>query len=203
MSTSPKIDMINLSIVRQSYANTVFTHQVQEVAACEAVKKNGGINAWNIIIVSIVLVLLLLQVYFQNILLFTYIGSGVTVAEIVFLVIQLTFNYDQKYTLHKNSALKYMQLRDKYRLLITDIMNNSISTQDQIIKRDSLQAEYQILCDLSPQTGEKERKEAQRILNKRGVIDGEQFTWSDEEIDFFLPELLKLAGLKQNQKGRD
>jgi len=85
-----------------------------------------------------------------------------------------------------------MNLRDNYRLLIADIMDESISKKMIINRRNSLQHQYQVISDLSPQTGSTEYNEAQRRLNKRGNVEGEQFTWSDEEIDRFLPEELRL-----------
>ena len=94
--------------------------------------------------------------------------------------------------MHKGSALKYMELRDCYRSLIADIMNGNIATETILSRRDMLQHEYQVISDLSPQTGNKEYIEAQIRLNKRGAIQGEEFTWSDEEIDHFLPETLRL-----------
>lgn len=88
-----------------------------------------------------------------------------------------------------------MGLRDAYRSLITDVMNEAIQTNEIISRRDLLQREYQIISDLAPQTGNKEYTEAQKRLNKRGVVSGEDFTWSDEEIDWFLPENLRLKKL--------
>lgn len=183
----------NLSIIRQTFANTVFTHKVQEIA-CEFQEKYSLIVKWvNIMVVGIVLVIQLLQTANSSNIIYSYIGSGITVAEILFLIIQLTFSFEQKAILHKNVALKFMGLRDEYRSLITDVMNSSISIKDTIARRNHLQREYQVICDLSPQTGSKEYAEAQKRLNKRGEVEGEQFTWSDEEIDRFLPENLRLG----------
>lgn len=190
------MDIKNLSIVRQSFANTVFTHKVQEVAAEFQGKKAHLVIIWNIVLVSIVLILLVIQSFNPDEVWLTYIGAGVTVSEIIFLVIQLSFNFEQKSVLHKNSALKFMALRDNYRSLITDIMNEQIDSNGIIVKRDSLQYQYQVICDLAPQTGSAEYTEAQMRLNKRGAVAGEEFTWSDEEIDWFLPANLRLK-LKQ------
>ena len=187
------MDINNLSIVRQSFANTVFTHKVQEVAAELHGKKANTIRVINIVLVSIVLILLVIQTIYPTAIILTYIGAGVTAGEILFLIIQLSFNFEQRAVLHKNSALKFMGLRDKYRSLITDIMSETLSSDEVISRRDSLLHEYQVLSDLSPQTGSKEYKEAQKRLNKRGVINGEEFTWSDEEIDWFLPEKLRIS----------
>jgi len=185
-------DIKNLSIVRQSFANTVFTHKVQEVAAKNQERNVFKVKVTNIILVIAVLVLLFFQALKPENILFSYIAAGVTIAEVIFLIIQLSFSYEQRATIHKSSALKYMGLRDNYRSLITDIMNDSITTEILITRRDSLQREYQIISDLAPQTGSTEYKEAQKRLNKRGAVEGEDFTWSDEEIDRFLPEKLRL-----------
>ncbi len=186
------MDLKNLSIVRQTFANVVFTHKVQEIAAEFQQRKTLYVKIANIILVSIVLVLLFFQAsYYQKVWL-SYAGAGITIAEIIFLIIQLTFSFEQQMTMHKNSALKYMGLRDCYRSLIVDIMNDKIALETILSKRNLLQREYQVISDLSPQTGSKEYKEAQKRLNKRGVVEGEEFTWSDEEIDRFLPETLRL-----------
>ena len=182
----------NLSIIRQSFASTVFTHKVQEVAVEKQEKNVLTIKVVNIVLVSIVLVLLIIQASNPENLLFAYIGAGITVAEVIFLIIQLTFSFEQSVVMHKNSALKYMGLRDAYRSLIVDVMGDSISYEQITSRRDLLQREYQIISDLAPQTGPYEYAEAQKRLNKRGTVQGEEFTWSDEEIDWFLPENLRL-----------
>lgn len=186
------MDTNNLSIIRQSFASTVFTHKVQEVAVENQENNVLIIKIINIAFVSIVLILLLIQVAKPENLIFSYIGAGVTIAEIIFLIIQLSFNFEQRVIMHKNSALKYMGLRDAYRLLITDVMNESIPDNEIVTRRNLLQREYQIISDLAPQTGSREYTEAQKRLNKRGAVSGEEFTWSDDEIDWFLPEDLRL-----------
>lgn len=190
------MDTKNLSIIRQSFASTVFTHKVQEISAENQESKVFIVKIMNVLLVSAVLILLVVQLSHPENLIFTYIGTGMTVAEIIFLIIQLSFNFEQRVVAHKNSALKYMGLRDAYRSLITDVMNESISDIEIVTRRDLLQREYQIISDLAPQTDSKEYTEAQRRLNKRGAVSGEEFTWSDEEIDWFLPESLRIQNGK-------
>lgn len=186
------MDTKNLSIVRQSFANTVFTHKVQEVAA-----ENSGMYALklkiaNLGIVALAFVMLLLQVANPTNLVFSYLGSGIAAGEIIFLIVQLNFNFEQVTLGHKNSALKYMQLRDKYRGLIVDIMNEQASQDTIIAHRNELQAQYQVISDLAPQTGMKDYIEAQKRLHTSGVSGGEHYTWSEAEIDSFLPNELRL-----------
>lgn len=190
------MDLINLSVVRQSFAQTVFTHQVQEIAAANKRKKVLWIKLSNVLIVSLILILLGIQSQSPDRPIYSYLGAGLTIAEIVFLIIQLNFDFEGQSLLHKNAALKYMGLRDRYRLLIADIMNSQAPKKEIIARRDSLQNEYQSISDLAPNTGKKEYDAAQIALNKKGLVKGEQYTWSDKEIDHFLPEELRLSGKK-------
>lgn len=192
------MDVKNLSIVRQSFAQAVFTHKVQEVAAENTGKWVLGVKIANIVIVSFALVMLILQTANPSSLIFSYLGSGIAVGEIIFLIVQLTFNFEQVTLSHKNLALKYMQLRDKYRALIADIMNEQISFETITARRDSLQAEYQVISDLAPQTEIKEYIEAQKRLHTANNSGGEHYTWADAEIDQFLPENLRFGTSKGN-----
>lgn len=187
------MDTINLSIVRQSFASTVFTHKVQEVAAETQQRKALVVKVFNIGLVGIILLLLVLQVKYPDKTYLSNFATAVTLIEIFFLIIQLNFNFEEKMVMHKNSALKYLGLRDRYRSLIADIMSESISQETLISRRDALQCEYQTISDLASQTGSKDYTEAQKRLNKRGAVEGEEFSWSDAEIDWFLPENLKLG----------
>lgn len=191
------MDTKNLSIARQQFAQSVFTHKVQESAA----ERNNVYFIWvkiiNIFLVSLTLLFLILQAFNQKIPIYSYIAAGITLIEIIFLVIQLNFNFDKKMSEHKSSALKYMALRDKYKIFIVDIVNNNLSDKEIRDKRDTLKNEYQLVSDMAPQTNFKNYGKAQEKLFGRKK-SGEEFTWSDDEIDYFLPEDLKLANLKKD-----
>jgi len=186
------MDKNNLSTVRQSFANTVFTHKVHEVASEFQGKKAFAVKIVNLVFIGLIFIFLILQALYMANPIFSYIGIGLTVGDTIFLIVQLSFNFDEKAVQHKNFALKYMGLRDKYRELITDIMNGDISRNEIRSRRNGLQTEYQVISDLAPQTGRSEYNETQKRLNKRGIVQGEDFTWSDEEIDMFLPQELIL-----------
>lgn len=187
------MDKKNLAIVRQSFAQAVFTHQVQEAAANRNLVYVRRMKIINVAMTTAVLVLITLQASCPEFLLFSILATCFSVAEITFLIVQLTYSFDDKILSHKGAALEYMALRDKYGLLITDIMNQKISIDMICDKRDTLQAEYQQVSNRSPITTSKDFDTAQLRLNKRGKVAGEQFTWSNEEIDRFLPEELRLS----------
>ena len=196
------MDLRNLSIIRQSFANTVFTHKVQEVATEVQERKSNCVKIVNIIIVSLILILLFLQAFFQNKIFISFISTGLTIGEVIFLIVQLTFNFDKEMDLHKKTALKYMALRDSYLSLITDIMNESIDSNNIINKREKLKEEYKSICESAIQTNRKEYYEAQKRLSTKIKNKGEDFTWSDEEIDRFLPEALRLTK-KENKRSKN
>lgn len=156
------MDKANIAIIRHSFASTVFTHKVQEVAAERQEANSRKVKVANILILAMVLILLIFQIYNPNQVIFSYLGSALTVFEILFLVVQMTFDYEEKFIIHKNSALKYLALRDKYRLLLADIINNTLTNELIRVKRDQLQGEYELICELSPQTGPLDYKEAQK-----------------------------------------
>ena len=193
------MDVNNLSIIRQSFANTVFTHKVHEVAAEFQGKKAFKVKIINLFITAVVLIFLIFFFFYMKNPIYSFIGIGLTIGDTIFLIIQLSFNFEEKAVQHKNFALKYMGLRDKYRELITDIMNNDIAKSEIKSRRDTLQTEYQVISDLAPQTGRKEYEDAQKRLNKRGIVEGEDFTWSDEEIDRFLPDKLRLKKVNKEK----
>jgi hypothetical protein len=184
------MDIKNLSIVRQSYANVVFNHKKQEIASEIQGKFVWWIKISNIILVFLVLIFIVFQLSFPESTIFSSLGLGISIAEIIFLIIQLTFNFEHKEILHKNSALKFMGLRDSYSLLIADIMNG-LDLEPIKQRRDDLKNQYQTICDLAPQTGDKEYKKTQNRLGTN-CVENEEFTWSDEEIDRFLPEELRI-----------
>jgi hypothetical protein len=184
MSTDTK----NLAVVRQSFAQCVFTHQVQEAASNRMQSSAKKYKIVNIVLVSVVLVLLVVQAFFPQNLVLTYISAGITAGEIIFLVVQLTFSVEQQSVLHKNSALKYMSLRDRYKNLLADIVDGTKNKHELLACRDALQVEYQTVSDMSPITSSNDYDQAQESLGLDGK--GEQYTWSDKEINRFLPKEL-------------
>lgn len=185
------MDKKNLAIVRQSFAQTVFTHQVQESAANRNTRYSKNIKIINIVTVAIVLILVLLQSIFPQSNFLNFIALGVSIFEIMFLMVQLNFNFEDRASSHKMSALEYMGIRDEYRMLITDIMSGSLEKGVLVEKRNSLQNKYQQVSKMSPTTTSRDFASAQLSLNNK-IVQGEQFTWSDKDIDRFLPEDLRI-----------
>ena len=180
---------IQLSTLRQNFAQCVFTHQVQEAAANRNFRKSHFYAKINIALVAAVLLMIVLQAKYQQTGWYTAVGSGLAIGEILFLIVQQTFNVDEKAVLHKNSALQYMALRDRYLTLISDFSSKGINKDAYKSRRDHLLNQYEVVSKLSPQTEYEDYLQAQKSLGLTG--NDEQYTWSDAEIDRFLPKQLR------------
>jgi len=76
-------------------------------------------------------------------------------------------------------------IRERYINLISDFTEDRITQEKAIEKRDRLQSQLKSLYSHSPQISPKAYTKAQERLK-----DKEDFTFSNEEINKFLPESL-------------
>lgn len=93
---------------------------------------------------------------------------------------------------HKQTAEEYKSLRDRFMDLIRQIMDNKA---ESIIEPQLQQLlnEYALIGKHSFDTTIDDYNRAQQKLGLQGT--GESFTWSNEEIDKFLPEELRLSSM--------
>ena len=91
---------------------------------------------------------------------------------------------------HKQTAEEYKSLRERFVDLIRQIMDGKTKdcTETQLQR---LLDEYSLIGKHSFDTTVSDYSNAQRKLGLHG--GGESFTWSNEEIDRFLPEELRLS----------
>lgn len=186
------MDEKNLAIIRQSFANAALGHKIQEVAADRKDAIAAKLKWFELVLVGAVLILFIVQAQIPNILIFSYIGAGLTVAEILLLLIKQTFHLDDDIVAHKNAASKHLGLRDRYRSLISDVIEANIEPKELRQQRDVLLHEYQLIVSLSLPTTSKDYEEAMRRMKLEQ--DGEN-VWSDKQINHLLPkELRKQTG---------
>lgn len=120
-------------------------------------------------------------------------------AYIGMLLIALSLSYEMfnkedislKMFQHKIFAEKYKSLRDEYMSLIEEIMSKHSTEHELRTKKDALQKRYSATGEHAPETTNVDYKNAQNGLGLDGNSN-EEFTWSDKEIDKFLPEQLRL-----------
>ena len=94
---------------------------------------------------------------------------------------------------HKSVAEKYKNLRDDFMALIEEVMSSSSDEAILRNKKDLLQKRYSQIGETSPETTYRDYSATQKGLGLVGLND-EEFTWSNAEINKFLPEELRLQG---------
>lgn len=183
------IDKNNLALVRQSFASTALSHKVHEMAVVRKERKSKLFKILNIFLVSCVLVLLVLQANTNKSHVYSIAAAGLTALEMVLLITSLAFNVEGEIVAHKNSALKYMSLRERYKVLIGDIISERISAKAATSVRNEYLREYQNISDLAVQTDENDYSKA---MSKLKIVEDDKNVWSDKQIDNLLPKELRV-----------
>lgn len=183
------INKQNLATVRHNFANTTFSHKVHEMAAERKEGRSGRHKAANVGLITLVLLIFCLQATGNSSTALNAIGIGLTAGEVVLMIISLTFNHEPEIHSHKNTALKYMNLRDRYRSLIADMVAGSIDNTKAAHERDALLHEYQVISDLALTTT---KGDYSRAMDELQLTPDGQNTWSDEQIDSLLPKALRI-----------
>ena len=140
------MDILNLSVIRQAFGNVVYTHKIHEISAEAESRKSLKIRLSNIGLVASVLITIIIQISIPKDILWSYIGAGLTISEVIFLIIQLSFNFSDKALQHKKTALSLLNIREKYIGLMADIINDNLDVSKIVKQRDELQSKLEIIC---------------------------------------------------------
>lgn len=180
------MNKINLQIIRESFGRTVYSHKTYE-KEFEIQEFKSNIFKWsNIVILTIgSSTLLATLITDRNELLIT--GSVFTALGLALAIFQLSFNPEEKAYKYKQSANQLWQIREKYTCLIADIMSEKIKDDDVHLKRDALLKELDLVYKNSLPTSATAYCKASKALKEL-----EEFTFSDSEINKFLPKDLWL-----------
>jgi hypothetical protein len=87
---------------------------------------------------------------------------------------------------HRDAAAGLWPIRESYLSLLTDLKSGAIDDQQAMARRDALQGQLATIYKSVPQTDGKAYGRAQKALKQ-----DEDLTFSDAEIDAFLPNSLK------------
>lgn len=173
------------SQVRECYGRVVYSHVVHEKCADLYLKRRSFINNLQIVLSAITTGTLLISLFGE--------GKSGTVLGAIFSTILLALNtYAKDYDLgklaqkHSDTAVTLWSIRESYLSLLTDMTIGSLSLAQMQAKRDDLQKSLEVVYQSAPRTNEKAFTKAQKALK----ID-KQMTFSDEEIDMFLPNNLR------------
>lgn len=175
--------------IRECFGRVVWSHKTQEKCADIVLKIHKRIKFWMIVLSATTTTSLLFAFLGDN-KIGTMVGAGLS--TLLFALTSYSKDYDlgeiaQK---HIKSANELWNIRETYLSLLTDIKISNISPNEITKKRDALQAEVLTIYKGSPRTHSKAYNEACKALKKN-----EEYTFSDVEIDAFLPNELKKHSL--------
>jgi hypothetical protein len=171
--------------LRENYGKIVYSHKTQEKCADILTSQHKLIKNTQVILSALITTGLLVRIFKGE--------EWALVASTILSAIQFGFtSFLKEYNLgetiqkHSTAALELFDIREKYLSLLTDLRAELITLEALIKKRDELLEELSKTYKGSPRTFSKAYKEAQRALQLN-----DELTFSDEEIDKFLPNSLR------------
>jgi hypothetical protein len=184
-SDTPESRKILKGQLRECYGRVVYSHKIHEKCSDILLSRLSNIKLWQIILSAVT----------TGGFISTFFGAGevgaaigVVISTTLLVLNAYTKNYDlgelaQK---HKQAANEIWLIREKYLSLLTDLAMNEKPIEVLQADRDELLADLHGVYSGSPSTTFDAYKKAQDALQTK-----EDMTFSDEEIDAFLPNELK------------
>lgn len=179
-----QIDILE-SQIREIFGRVVYSHKTQEKCADIVLELHKCLKLILIVISALVTTSLLVKIFGDN---QWSLIVGVILSTILLGLNTYTKDYDlgeiaQK---HTNAANDLWDIRECFLSLLTDMKAGLLSVNQIVARRDELQNRLYSVYSGSPRTNYKAYKEAQKALQVN-----EELTFSDEEIDSFLPQELR------------
>ena len=171
--------------LRECFGRVVYSHKTHEKCADMLLSRLSTIKLWQIILSAVTTGGFVAAVFGAA---KVGAGVGVVVSTVLLALNTYTKNYDlgelgQK---HKQAAIDLRIVREKYLSLLTDLRIGEKPVQSLQEERDKLLEELHSVYSGAPNTTFKTYKKAQEALQTM-----QDMTFSDEEIDAFLPNELK------------
>lgn len=177
---------INLQIIRESFGRVVYSHKTYEKEFEIQESHARWLKIANLIILSFGSTGLISS-FISNNQCVLIIGSIFTFLGLGLAIFQMSFTPEEKAFKYKQTAHQLWQVREKYSCLIADIMNEKISEEEAKNKRDQLICDLDLIYKNALPTSSEAFQKASIALKKN-----EEFTFSDAEINKFLPKDLWL-----------
>ncbi|MBK8811018.1 MAG: SLATT domain-containing protein [Acidobacteria bacterium] len=191
MDTDSQIKVIEAQI-RECFGRVVYSHKTHEKCADIISRRHNSIKISQIVLSALTTTGVLIAVFGEN-----HIIGIITalLSATLFGINAFVKGYDlgeiaQK---HSDSASDLWGIRENYLSLLTDLNANVLTLDEVIQKRDVLQESLAGVYKGSPRTISKAYKEASKALQVN-----EELTFSDKEIDMFLP--VNLRKVKENNR---
>lgn len=170
---------------RECYGRVVYTHKTHEKCADLLLARLSGIKVWQIVLSSISTAGFVAAILGAG-----KVGAtcGVVVSTVLLVLNAYTKNYDLGALAqeHRRAAADLWLIREKYLALITDLRIGEETVEALTARRDGLLQELHGVYTGAPSTTFAAYRKAQQALQKQ-----QEMSFSDEEIDAFLPKALR------------
>ncbi|HDQ1726663.1 TPA: SLATT domain-containing protein [Salmonella enterica] len=171
--------------LRECYGRVVYSHKTHEKCSDILLSRLSSIKFWQIILSALTTGGFLATFFGAG---EVGTGVGIVVSTLLLILNAYTKDYDlgelaQK---HKQAANEIWLIREKYLSLLTDLAMGEKPIEQLQSERDSLLESLHSVYSGSPSTTFEAYKKAQDALKNK-----EDLTFSEEEIDAFLPKELK------------
>lgn len=174
--------------IRECFGRVVYATKTHEKSADLCVTKLHRIKFWQILLSALTTSGLLAAIFGGD-----KLSHPAAVAAAVVSMALLALNtyakdsdLGQRAERHKKTASELWDVRESYFSILTDLKDGSINREIARAKRDKLQARLASSYETAPRTSSKAYADASVGLKER-----EELTFSDAEIDAFLPESLR------------
>ena len=173
------------NVVRDPYAGVVWSHKIQEKQSDIYAEIYKCMETVKIIIASLTSVGIV-AIIFTDPLWLKLVSAFVSFFAVYINAYYKTFDLQKMMSLHKATANRLIEIRDQYKILLTKIRLRADSLENLILIYENLVNKTDQIYFESPSTSNKAVRRASKALK----INKDN-TFSDEEIDSFLPESLR------------
>lgn len=173
------------SQIREIYGRVIYTHKTHEKCA-DLLKSRSDCLKVTEILLSALTTTSILVIIFGDGCLFQFLAALFSTVLLCLTLYSKDFNLLALAEKHKQAALDILESREELLSLLVDIRIGNKQIDHYQTKRDQLNVRLVSTYRGAPKTISKAYQIASKALK-----ENEEFTFSDEEIDKFLPESLR------------
>jgi len=179
------------SQIRECFGRVVWSHKTHEKCADIYAERQKKLKLAEIFLLALTTTSLLSSVVGDQ-KIGTIIGAFLSTVVLCLTIYTKDFDLGKISKSHVDTANKLWHIRELYISLIADIKTKTITFSEVKSVRDRLQEELNSIYLNAPRTNSQAYELASKSLNKHGQLNqGEEMTFSDDEIDRFLPKDLR------------
>ena len=173
------------SQIREIYGRVVYTHKTHEKCADVLKERNDCLKITEVILSALTTTSILIVIFGEGII-FQFLAALFSTTLLCLSLYSKDYNLLALAEKHKQAAVDILEVREKLLSLLVDIRIGNKDVSDYQVERNKLNEQLLNTYRGAPKTINKAYKIASKALQKN-----EEFTFSDEEIDKFLPESLR------------